>query len=254
MAAHASTDDEILDVLCIGFGPTSLSLAIALHEQPQPLKIRILDRKSQFAWRGDDLPNGALRMRTNLIHDLVSQRNPQSHFTFINYLWNTGTLVSYLNLGLLNPPRQIFSCYLNWCAKQIEELGWTQYNTEVKSIEPVLHEGNLIDRWRVVTFSHGTASKTYLAKRIIVGVGSQPALPRELLVPGLQGRIHHSARFGSAIPQLQQVRTSPLNVAIIGANCDAVEMIEHCQTMRPDVTVTILIEEAAFRQTDNNPL
>jgi L-ornithine N5-oxygenase len=254
MAAHTSRGNEILDVLCIGFGPASLSLAIALHEQPKDIKVRILDRKPHFSWRGNDFPNGILRMRTNLIHDLVSQRNPQSHFTFVNYLWHTGTLVSYLNLGLLHPPRCIFSLYLNWCARQIEELGWTQYGTEVNSIEPVFQNGRFINHWRVDTSISGGTSRSFLTKKVVIGVGSQAIVPRELIVSGLQGRIQHSARFGGALPQLQQMRASPLNIAIVGANCDAVEMIEHCQAIRNDVTVTILLEEAAFRQTDDNPL
>lgn len=254
MAAQISEAEEILDVLLVGFGPASLSLAIALHEAPNDIRVGVLERKPHFSWCGDDLPNCNLRMRTNLIQDLVSQRNPQSNFTFINYLWNTGTLVSYLNLGLLQPPRQVFSLYLKWCVKQIEELGWVSHGTNVHSIEPVKQNGKYINHWKVLASGHGGSKQTFLTKKVVVGVGSQAALPRELVVSGLQGRIQHSSRFGGVIPQIQQLRTSPVNVAIVGANCEAVEMLEHCQAIRKDITVTILLKDAAFRQTDANPL
>ena len=100
-----------------------MAQAISLYEQRNaPKNVLILDKSTGFRWRGSNLPNGRARMRTNLMQDLVTARNPTSEFTFVNYLWATDNLVGYTNLGLINPPRQLFGMYLEWCAKKVTEL------------------------------------------------------------------------------------------------------------------------------------
>jgi L-ornithine N5-oxygenase len=112
--------DKCYDVVIVGFGPAALAQAIALFEQPVgPKNVLILEKSVGFSWRGKELPHGRTKMRTNLIQDLVTARNPKSEFTFVNYLWSTDNLVGYTNLGTINPPRQLFSMYLEWCAKKV---------------------------------------------------------------------------------------------------------------------------------------
>jgi L-ornithine N5-oxygenase len=112
--------EPCFDVVIIGFGPAALAQAIALYEQRKATRnILIMDKSSGFSWRGRDLPNDRARMRTNLMQDLVTARNPTSEFTFVNYLWATENLVGYTNLGLMNPPRQLFGMYLEWCANKV---------------------------------------------------------------------------------------------------------------------------------------
>ena len=106
--------------MIVGFGPAALAQAVALYEQKgAPNNVLILDKSSRFSWRGKNLPNGRAKMRTNMMQDLVTIRNPTSEFTFVNYLWATENLVGYTNLGLINPPRQLFDMYLEWCAKKV---------------------------------------------------------------------------------------------------------------------------------------
>ena len=112
--------ERCYDVVIVGFGPASLAQAISLYEhRGGPKNVLILDKSNGFVWRGADLPNGRARMRTNMMQDLVTARNPTSEFTFVNYLWATDNLVGYTNLGLINPPRQLFGMYLDWCAKKV---------------------------------------------------------------------------------------------------------------------------------------
>lgn len=115
-------EEKCYDVVIVGFGPAALAQAIALYEQKGgPKNVLVLDRSTGFSWRGQDVPNSRARMRTNLMQDLVTARNPTSEFTFVNYLWATDNLVGYTNLGLINPPRQIFAMYLEWCAKKVRK-------------------------------------------------------------------------------------------------------------------------------------
>src|SRR6195952_3025234 len=145
----AATPDVPYDVVCIGFGPAALSLAIGLVEQTRPLNILFLERRSEFSWRGEDMLLGQSRMRTTLIQDLVTQRNPLSKFTFVNFLWTTDNLIAYTNLSLVNPPRQLFAQYLAWCAAQIQEKGCVQFGEEAKSVESIRQSNGLVDLWRI---------------------------------------------------------------------------------------------------------
>ncbi|KAI7031412.1 hypothetical protein KC364_g8664, partial [Hortaea werneckii] len=52
-------DDEVHDLVCVGFGPASLAIAVALHdilEDGQPRlrtyspKVRFLEKQQQFRW------------------------------------------------------------------------------------------------------------------------------------------------------------------------------------------------------------
>ena len=124
----------------VGPSPAALAQAIALYEQRGgPRNVLALDKSTSFSWRGHDIPNDRARMRTNLMQDLVTSRDPTSEFTFVNYLFATDNLVGYTNLGLMNPPRQLFGMYLEWCAKKVftivhsvsrnENLTWTSSKT-----------------------------------------------------------------------------------------------------------------------------
>ena len=88
------SDDELHDLICVGFGPASLAIAVALYdalESKDPMlrshdpKVRFLERQEKFAWHaGMLLPRS--KMQISFIKDLATLRNPRSRFTFLNYL------------------------------------------------------------------------------------------------------------------------------------------------------------------------
>jgi L-ornithine N5-oxygenase len=245
------------DVVCIGFGPAALSVGIALHEQTQPLRVLFLERNSKFSWIGDRMPDDTISMRTTLLQDLVTQRNPLSRFTFINYLWSSDRLVAYTNLGLTHPPRLIFSQYLSWCAHQLEKLGWVQYGQEAVQIEPVKSNGEIVSLWRVRTKDLATGAITsVLANNVITAVGTQPKSPKYLSGVDTDNRILHSMQFSDTLPRMRQWPCHCPKIAIIGENHEAVEIFEHCRSLalQWDANVTLFTGNAAFRQTDVNPL
>ncbi len=77
---HTVADDKALyDLVCVGFGPASLAIAIALHDAKEagtPFlsgahpKIRFLEKQSSFAWHAGMLLPGA-KMQITFIKDLV---------------------------------------------------------------------------------------------------------------------------------------------------------------------------------------
>lgn len=61
-------DEEVHDLICVGFGPASLAIAIALHDaleaggstlRTHEPKVRFLERQQRFAWHAGMLLPGA---------------------------------------------------------------------------------------------------------------------------------------------------------------------------------------------------
>ena len=72
------------DLICIGFGVSGLSIAIALQERCPTSNALFLERDKKPQWQpGLAIPG--MRMRSSLLCDLVTARNPRSKYTFINY-------------------------------------------------------------------------------------------------------------------------------------------------------------------------
>ena len=111
-----------LDVIGIGFGPANLALALCLEEQPPSIDGRtmqslFLERKASYEWHPDMLLEGA-EIQVPFLKDLVTLRNPQSHFTFLNYLRLHGRLLDFVNLRRWFPTRLEFNHYYRWVAAQ----------------------------------------------------------------------------------------------------------------------------------------
>ena len=73
-------DDEVLDITCVGFGPASLAIAVALHDEiesknpaltSRPLKVRFIERQDQFRWHAGMLLRGT-KMQITFIKDLAT--------------------------------------------------------------------------------------------------------------------------------------------------------------------------------------
>jgi len=133
-----SSPDELLDLLCVGFGPASLAIAIALHDSvpassSNPPKALFLEKQSQFAWHaGMQLPGA--KMQISFLKDLATPRDPRSKFTFINYLFSQGRLNHFINLSTFLPTRIEYEDYLRWCAKHFEREGKVAYGMEVEGV------------------------------------------------------------------------------------------------------------------------
>lgn len=247
--------EVVYDIAIVGFGPAALSLAVAFKESSQPLNIRIFERKPNFSWRGGESAAPGARMRTSLLQDLVTQRDPVSSFTFLNYLWSTGSLVDYTNLSLVNPPKSIFSHYLRWAASKLDESGWIQYDKEVHSITPVQPGDGEITTWSIASkdIKHGTITSVK-AKQVVVAVGSQARLPALLINLKSHPSVFHAEQYQDVASQIQQRPREQFKVAILGADDEAVEIFEHLSSLNATLTTYLFPNQSTLRQTDNNPL
>ena len=60
---------KIFDLVCIGFGPASLAIAVALHDLSIPANVLFLERQPRFAWHAGMLLSGA-RMQISFLKDV----------------------------------------------------------------------------------------------------------------------------------------------------------------------------------------
>src|SRR5690242_15575313 len=95
------SSEEIYELVGIGFGPSNLSLAIALEEYgastPQnPVTSHFFERQPTFGWhRNMLLPSTT--MQISFLKDLATYRDPVSRFSFISYLHASNRLVQFVN-------------------------------------------------------------------------------------------------------------------------------------------------------------
>ena len=170
---NGTSNPETYDLICVGFGPAALAIAIALHERtdPEPKNVLFLDRQSEFAWHsGMLLPE--TRMQISFMKDLATMRNPQSKFTFINYLHQKGRLASFLNLGTFLPFREEYNDYMAWCASHFDSQ--VKYSEDVISVLPVRTEVDAPDgdapvsAWEVLSTSQSTGkTSSYKTKNLV---------------------------------------------------------------------------------------
>src|SRR2546423_9018330 len=96
----ATPEPSVYDVVGIGFGPSNLSLAIALEELggdgAGPLTARFFESQSSFGWHRNMLLPTA-KMQVSFLKDLVTFRNPTSRYSFVSFLHAVDRLPQFVN-------------------------------------------------------------------------------------------------------------------------------------------------------------
>ncbi len=252
----AVAGEEVYDLVCVGFGPASLAVAIALHDALEAgtlataPRVLFLEKQAQFSWHAGMLLPGA-KMQISFVKDLASLRNPRSHFTFLNYLHKKDRLVEFTNLNTFLPARIEYEDYLRWCASHFAHL--VQYNNEVLSVAPV---ADTKDPLRIFTVSSTNAktgvTSTYQAHNVLLAIGGQPSLPRFL--PAQNPRILHSSQYAHLVPKILGDRSAPYRVAVVGAGQSAAEIFNNIQTLYPNSRTFLIMRSEFLKPSDDSPL
>lgn len=136
-------DDELHDIVCVGFGPAALSIAVALNDSIEAKdpslrtlspKVRFIERQPTYQWHPGMLLEDS-KMQITFMKDMATLRNPRSHFTFVNYLHNQQRLVQFTNLNTMLPKRLEYNDYMRWCASAFDSV--VEYGRSVVRIEAV---------------------------------------------------------------------------------------------------------------------
>lgn len=255
--------DEVHDLLCVGFGPASLAIAIALHDALDPTlnksgfrpnwqpKVCFVERQKQFAWHSGMLVPGS-KMQISFIKDLATLRDPRSCFTFLNYLHQKGRLADFTNLGTFLPARLEFEDYMRWCATNFSNL--VAYGEEVTEVTPsqVDSNGTVVDSFTVRSRNVETGVITSRqARKVVIAIGGTAKMP-----PGIpqDPRIMHSSKYCTTLPAMLTDKSEPYNIAVLGSGQSAAEIFNDLQRQYPNSKTTLIMRDSALRPSDDSPL
>lgn len=249
----SSSSDELLDLICVGFGPASLAIAIALHDAGlPPKKVLFLEKQPQFAWHaGMQLPGA--KMQISFLKDLATPRDPTSGFTFLNYLFKKGRLNHFINLGTFLPSRVEYEDYLRWCASHFEKEGKVAYGMEVEDVSIGSRgKDGKVDSFDVnARNQHGELIRRR-ARHIVIAVGGKAIIPTNL--QGLK-HVYHSSKSAGAIRAIKEGNSDrQLRFAVVGGGQSAAEIFNHLSDSFPNAQVRLIIKGASLRPSDDSPL
>lgn len=260
-AAHANATNRApqnagtadLDLLGIGFGPSNLSLAIAIeeynreHSRDQGLATRFLDAKQSFSWHnGMLLPETT--MQISFLKDLVSLRTPTSPYTFVNYLHDRGRLPDFINLQTFFPSRQEFHDYLLWAADRISVP--VSYGVEATKID--WQAGRFVVTTAGRAGTTGSAemptTETITARNVVIGAGLQPSLP-EGIIPSPRAFHNHEL-----IATLAKLPSRPnRSFLVVGSGQSAAEVTAHLHETYGDAEVHASFRRFGYTPSDDTP-
>lgn len=251
MKEKETAQDEIYDVIGIGFGPANLALAVALEEEAESgedVRRLFLEAKASSVWHPGMLIEDSL-IQISVLKDLATIRNPRSRYTFLNYLQAKGRLFEFLNLRDLFPTRIEFNDYLCWVAGELKDR--VRYGQEVLALEPVREDGE-VRLVRVLARDVATGEpRTFLTRNIVLATGGVPCLPEGVqLQPG--GHAFHSndsmLRLKRDFPDTQ----APYRFVVVGSGQSAAELFYYLMTKYPNADVTATVRRFAYKPVDDS--
>jgi L-ornithine N5-oxygenase len=257
MSAMADRSDEpTLDVLGVGFGPSSLALCAVSESRRYPeasrkRRICCLERRPGFAWHPDMLIDGS-RMQVAFLKDLASAVDPTSPYSFVNYLHEHGRLEHFVNLQTFFPSRQEFHDYLAWAARQLSS--YVRYRSTVEAIRPILASDGRVSRLRVVYHDDAVDQRrSVIARNVVVAAGGRPALPPGISPATLDDALFHSDSFLSRIQRFERDGARERHeFLVIGAGQSAGEVFQHLAHRFPAARVTLAFRGFALMPANNS--
>jgi len=247
----SESENAIYDVVGVGFGPSNLSLAIALEEQrtdcpENGISSLFLERQAAFGWhRNMLLPSTT--MQISFLKDLATFRNPTSSFSFISFLHASGRLLQFVNNQDFFPTRKEFHQYLDWAQARVAHR--VSYGSQVRSIRlapdaaperPVLE--------LEVADTGGRGSRTVLARNVVISTGLVPSMPEGV---SRDERVWHSSEF------LEKYRTMDprelRRVAVAGAGQSAAEIVRFLYDELPHAQVHAIVPAYGYPISDDSP-
>jgi L-ornithine N5-oxygenase len=243
-----------LDVIGIGFGPANLALAACLKEQPEMIDGRLLqslflERKPHYEWHPDMLIEGA-EIQVPFLKDLVSLRNPASHFSFLNYLHLHGRLLDFVNLRTFFPTRVEFNQYYTWVASQLADR--VRYDREVLSVQPVPGEDGAVELLQVKAVQRSTGQvEEYRTRNLVVATGGLPYIPPGIDISTTE-KVFHSQSFLAGVKRHFPDPDAPYRFIVVGSGQSAAEIFQYLFTHYPNADVTATMRRFAFKPADES--
>ncbi|PRZ07101.1 lysine N6-hydroxylase [Isoptericola sp. CG 20/1183] len=213
------------DVVGIGIGPFNLGLA-ALADPLADVDAVFLDQADGFRWHPGMMLEGAT-IQVPFLADLVTMADPTSPFSFLAFLKATGRLYPFYVRESFYPLRAEYDQYCRWVAGQLDTLRWGR---RVVAVEHDAARDLYVVTAEVTAGDAGTPGarrEQYLARHVVLGVGTTPRLPAPLAelarsaagLPGA-GPVVHTADY---LPHRDALRASGA-VTVVGSGQSAAEV------------------------------
>ncbi|WP_411151244.1 lysine N(6)-hydroxylase/L-ornithine N(5)-oxygenase family protein [Streptomyces sp. A30] len=242
---------EMYDVVGIGFGPSNLSLAIALEEHEAnasagPISAAFFERQPSFGWHRNMLLPSAT-MQISFLKDLATFRNPVSRYSFIAYLHTSGRLVQFVNNQNFFPTRQEFHQYLEWAESNVSDR--VCYGSEVTAIRLAPGSGPGSGHLQVEVREGITgARRTVDARNVVISTGLVPRMPAGV---ERDDRVWHSSEFLEGYGRIDPHDLK--RVAVVGAGQSAAEITRFLHDALPHARVYAVIPSYGYSVADDTP-
>ncbi|MER6916879.1 SidA/IucD/PvdA family monooxygenase [Streptomyces sp. NPDC000594] len=245
-----TSGNEIHEVVGIGFGPSNLSLAVALEEHRSqttgdPITAAFFERQPTLGWhRNMLLPS--TKMQISFLKDLATFRNPASRYSFISYLHAAGRLAQFVNNQDFFPTRQEFHDYLEWAEAGFADR--VSYSTEVTAVHLPDTVGTVDHVGVEIRDLIRGGTRLVRARNIVVSTGLVPKMP-----VGMERdeRIWHSSQFLEKFRKLEHNRIR--RVAVVGAGQSAAEIVRFIYDSIPGATVSAIMPSYGYSIADDTP-
>lgn len=242
------------DMVGIGIGPANLALAAAIQERSL-LQIHtpsciFLDKQPKFTWHSGMMLPGA-NLQVPFLRDLVTLRNPQSPFTFLNYLKENNRLDLFINLRTFYPAREEFHHYLSWVCEKMPHL--LQFSSDVRKVIPFKQQHtNTIKQLIVSIFDEGNQHYNELStSNLVIGAGKQPFLPSVAQIN--DKRVIHTADLLHQLSQQFSAQDKSYHFTVVGFGQSAGEVVQYLLKQYPNAIIDWCFRSYALHGIDNSP-
>lgn len=240
---------QSLDLVGIGFGPANIAIAAMLDDQKKNIQCLFLDKKEYFHWHtGMVIPEGQLQVP--FFRDLALLRNPQSPYTFLNYLKEKNRLDAFINLRTFYPTRVEYQDYLTWASHKLSR--FVQFNCQVQTLTPVWN-GKNITHFNIQGINVTTQELFCLTtSRVIVSPGSTIHLPD--CAKNLDDeRVIHTSHFIMQTPKVFSNKEQAYHFVVVGSGQSASEVVLHLMNNYPNAKISFCFRKGSLHSCDSNP-
>ncbi|WP_135536050.1 lysine N(6)-hydroxylase/L-ornithine N(5)-oxygenase family protein [Halostella pelagica] len=230
--------ESVHDVVGIGLGPFNLGFgALVDGSDDIDLDAVVLEQRSEFSWHEGMLIEGTT-LEVPFLADVVTLADPTNPYSYLNYLRETDRIYEFYFYETFQIPRREYDEYCRWVA---ERLDITRFSRRVVSVEPVDHP---TANFRVTAVRPGDSDEqasdatagtdggdrfTYLARDLVVGVGSRPYVPEEFRdFP--DDEVFHTASYRFN----REAVLAADSIAVVGSGQSAAEVFQDLLERQPE--------------------
>jgi lysine N6-hydroxylase len=202
-------NSQVYDFIGVGIGPFNLGLA-ALSQPIEACNAVFLDKREEFNWHlGLMLDEATLQVP--FMADLVTMADPTSAYSFLNFMKHTNRIYKFYireNFFIL---RREYNAYCRWVISQLSNCRFSQEVLEVSYINGLY-----------MLTVRDTKTKeiiTYKAKKIVLGTGTQPYIPKNIRAKNLD-KVIHTADYLYRKEELLKEKS----ITIVGSGQSAAEI------------------------------